>query len=204
MKKYIKTAIIIFLCGAVFFVSAFLYLNFSLKESKIKTDNTEKNIPYFDYPQSCGILLCLPDEKKVMFYLDFEQEISYIINIDNYYDNLDSYVGYPIDYKISANYYTLSLVFDRVGGIDMEIDENVLRYTGIQVCDMLALNDSSEFRLKVISAFCERLAKRGFSAEDFKYLISRCDTDLKMPICLYWQDYVKSMFENTVFVNWET
>ncbi len=204
MKKYLKIAIIVFLCGTLFFVSSFLYLNFKLKQSQIKTDNTKQDIPYFDYPQSCGIMLFLPDDENVLFFLDFEEEISYIININNYSDNLDSYVGYPIDYNITVDYYALSLILDRVGGIDLDTGETVLRYTGVQVCDILTKDISPDMRLKIITAFCERLSKRGFWSEDFKYLLGLCDTDLKMPVCLYWQDYVQNMFLNTVFVNWET
>ena len=116
---------------------------------------------------------------------------------------MDNYVGYPVDYKISIDYYSLSLIIDRVGGIYIETDEELLRYTGIQVCDMLSGNYTSEMQFKVLTSFCERLSKNGFSNEDFKFLLSRCDTNLKMPVCLYWQEYVKVMFSNTVFVNWE-
>lgn len=204
MKKFFKIAMILFLCGTVFFVSSFFYLNFKLKESEIKTDNAEHNIPYFYCPQNCGIMIFLPNEKNVLFYLDFEQEMSYIININNYKDSLDSYVGYPIDYNLTVDYYTLSLIFDRVGGIDLQIGDEIFRYTGIQVCDMLSGDSEGDFHLKVITAFCERLSTNGFSGEDFKFLLSHSATDLKMPVCLYWQDYIESMFSNTVFVNWET
>lgn len=203
MKKFLKPALVVFLSGAIFFISSYLYLNSSLKSAEQQADKKAENIPFRQIPENCGLLTTLPNGKSMLFYLDFESEILYIINVYSHFENTNDYVGYPIDKKCNLDYYSLSLIIDRIGGIDIEGDGGFLRYGGIQVCDMISGDNSDELFYTLLDSFCEKIAQVGFFEDDFSYLISVCDTNLTMPICLYWSDYMSDMFSNVVFVNRE-
>ena len=201
MKKYFKFALAVFLCVNIFFVSAYFYLEKSLENNEKTADNKADNIPYYEKPESRGILFEFPNEIRMLFFLDFEKEMLYIINIYDDYIKSDNYVGYPADYYCKMDYYTLSSLFDRLGGIDFESEEGIYRLSGIQVCDLLCENDSDDFYHKIICGFCKRVSETGISDDDLLFLISGCDTDLTMPVCLYWSSYMNKMFANAVFVN---
>lgn len=203
MKKYFKLALVIFLCTSLFFVSSYFYLNYNLKNNQKTVDEKVEDVPYHKTPESCGLLIELPDDNNILFYLDFDRIILYIINIEENDEPTESYVGYPIDYRCKFDYYNLSLFFDRMGGIDLQTDDGVLRFSGIQVCDMISNGNSSEVSFDVINEICNKISKAGLTGEDFAFLISNCDTNLTMPVCLYWQEFMSQMFSGRVFVNWE-
>lgn len=202
MKKYLKLAIIMFLSSCIFFGASYFYLYESLKNEEKAADIKQNNIPYSEISENRGLLFRI-NGKKVLFFLDFQQEISYIVNIDNNDDILDDYAGYPIDYKFDIDYYVLSSVVDRIGGLDLEIKNEILRYTGVQVCDIINTDYSPDIPLKIVSAVCKKISETGFSNDDFVFLIDNTNTALTVPECLYWQEYIKSVFANAVFVNWE-
>lgn len=202
MKKYLKISFVIFLCACVFFAGSYFYLYKNLQNGE-KTAGTKKDdVPYYEVPENCGLHFLLPAGREVLFFLDFEKEISYIINIFEHTDLKSSYAGYSFDYCFTVDYTVLSALVDRIGGLDLRSGDETLRFTGIEVCDALCKNSSPEFSFEVITSFCDRIAQNGFSGEDFVYLIENTETKLTVPICLYWQDYIKDMFSNAVFVNW--
>lgn len=201
MRKFSKTAFIVIFCAALFAFSSYLYLSYSLKQSKKAADRKAEDVPYFNPPENCGVLLGLPSERSVLFFLDFEKEILYIIDVNTHFSESEAYVGYPVDFKCKADYYTLSLFLDRIGGVDFETEEGFCRLNGIQICDMIKTENSDEMRFNLVCAFCERVSQTGLTADDFVFLTDNCDTDLTMPVCLYWCDYMKGMFANPVFVN---
>lgn len=202
MKKYFKTAMAFFLSAAMFFCCSYLYLNNSLKNER-QADKKQQNIPYSETPENCGLHFLLPAGRELLFFLDFEQEISYIIDINKNTTYKNDYAGYSADYNFTLDYSVLSDIFDRLGGLDLVIENEELRFTGIQVCDLMCKNTGDDLSLKIVTAVCARLAENGFSGDDFVYLIENSDTDLKMPVCIYWEDRIKSIFSNAVFVNWE-
>lgn len=203
MKKYFKFAIILFLSGFLFFGASYFYLYSSLKSEQKAANIKEDNIPYAETPENRGLLFNLPGDKKVLIFLDFGQEISYIVNINNNNAILGDYAGYPIDYKFDLDYYVLSGIFDRLGGIDLEAQGELLRYTGVQVCDLINNGVSPDIPIKIVSSLCRKIYENGFSTDDFVFLIDNTNTALTVPECFYWQKYIKSLFSNSVFVNWE-
>ena len=159
MKKYLRLAIILFLSALTFFGSSYFYLYKSFENEKKAADVKEEKIPYGETPENRGLLFNIDKDTSVLFFLDFDEEISYIIRIDNYNSTAGAYAGYPIDYKFDMDYYVLSSVFDRLGGLDLDIDGEVLRYTGVQVCDVLSTADMPDITLKIITALCTRISE---------------------------------------------
>lgn len=202
MKKYLKLSLIIILSASVFFGCSYFYLYKSLEKNQKNVDNKQENVPYFETPENCGLHFLLPAGKELLFFLDFEKEIAYIINIDKPYNKAKEYLGYPLDYRFTLDYPVLSVVFDRLGGLELESEGEVLRLTGIQVCDALCRDTSGDFFRETVTAVCKRISQNGFSGEDFIFLIDNTETNLTVPACLYWQDYMSNMFTNAVFVNW--
>lgn len=203
MKKYLKIALILFLSLTVFFGSSYLYLYKSLKSRQKPTDEKQEGVPYFETPENCGLLFYLPNENKVLFFLDFEQEMSYIINIYENDDIMGNYVGYPVDYRFEIDYHILSLLFDRLGGLDLGADGEARRFTGIQVCDIMCKNPPNEVLYEIVFQVCDRISQNGYNIDDFTFLIENSKTNLTVPVCFYWQDRIKKLFSNSVFVNWE-
>ena len=160
-------------------------------------------MPYFEVPDNCGLLFLLPHDMKILFFLDFDSEISYIININNNTGAVDGFSLYPTDYVFNLDYYTLAAVIDRLGGLNLQIGEETLRFTGIQVCDILLEGSDPKLGFNVAAAVCERLGSEGFSKDDFVFLIENSDTELTVPVCLYWIDRIATLFGNAVFVDWE-
>lgn len=202
MKKYLRLAIILFLSALTFFGCSYLYLYKSLENEKKAADTKEERIPYTEIPENRGLLFNISGDTAVLFFLDFSEEISYIIRVDNYNSASDDFVGYSIDYKFDMDYYVLSSVFDHLGGLDLDIDGEDLRYTGVQICDILS-TATPDIHFKVISALCARISENGFSSDDFIFLIENTRTSLTVPECIYWQEFMKNIFSNVVFVNWE-
>ena len=201
MKKFLKTAFIVFLCGSLFFGGAYFYLYKSLENAQKPAGKTEENIPYYELPENCGLRFCLPGRKDMLIFLDFTEKIAYIITINKNISLKDGYAGYSADYDLTLDYPSLSELFDRLGGLDLESEGELLRFTGVQVCDGLCTDPSGEFRREVARAVCVKIGQNGFSSDDFAFLLSCSGTGLKMPVCIYWQPYLKEMFANAVFVN---
>lgn len=199
LKKYFKTALILFLAMSVFFGISYLYLYKNMQYESKSAEKSEENIPYYDTPQNCGVVFLLENSVNILIYLDFEKEISYIIDMGGSVPKND--FGYTADYKIKLDYYTASSFIDRIGGIDIKTDGENLRYTGIQVCD--CVREDASFLPLVMKSVCEKISDVGISLEDLVFLIKNSDTDMTVPVCFYWPERLGSLFSNAIFVNWE-
>ena len=77
-----------------------------------------------------------------------------------------------------------------------------MRYTGVQVCNILAVNkDSIKTKRDVISAIFEKISKNGFSSEVLSCIINNTDTSLSAPDCFEWADYISDMCKSYNIVN---
>ncbi|MBO4734483.1 MAG: hypothetical protein J5662_08405 [Clostridia bacterium] len=202
MKKFFKIALTFFLSASIFFGCSYFYLYNSLKKTEKAAEKKQENIPYYETPVSCGLHFLLPAGKEILIFLDFEERIAYIIDINKNAVAEEGYAGYGFDYDFHVDYAVLSALIDRLGGIDLTVNNEPLRFTGVQVCDALCKNTSPEFPFETVFAVCERISQNGFSSDDFVFLIENSETTLTVPVCIYWQDYIKDMFADAVFVNW--
>lgn len=201
MKNFFRILIVFIASMAIFLAFSYFFLDKSINSSQKSADNKAENVPYYSHPENCGLKFLFPNGKSLLIFLDFEDEILYTIDANMDFEDDESYVGYPVDYKCEFDYYTLSLFFDRIGGIDLESEEGIYHLCGIQICDMLSADHSEDLQFKIISAVCEKIAKNGLNDDDFVFLLNNCKTDLTMPVCIYWREYIRNLFENVVFVN---
>ncbi|MBR5922940.1 MAG: hypothetical protein IKZ59_04015 [Clostridia bacterium] len=201
-RKFIVFMAALFSWSA-FFLPAYLYLDRNLSNGKKAVDKTADNVPYYEVPENRGLEFFLEDGTKILFYLDFTEEIAYIVNIS--VNNGENYAPqrYPADYEFHISEATVSLLLDRIGGLELNIGGETLRYTGEQIRDITEQGLTNEARLDLLYAVCKQLSKNGFSDSDFVFLIDSSDADLDIPTCANWQKHLKSLFANAIFVNWE-
>ena len=111
------------------------------------------------------------------------------------------HLGYSIDYSITLDYDIIAGIIDRIGGIELESDGELLRYTGIQVVDLIYTNEPKDAARNIITAIFSAISKNGFSKSDFVYIIDNGNTDLTVPICFDWPLYIKALCRNFSFAN---
>ena len=197
----LKTAFVVFFCFLLFFGGSWAYLEMTLKSNESSVDTKDYTVPYDSAPDNCGLLLEAPLESRWLIFLDFEKERIMILEASALKSDSTEHLGYSVDYRIGADYELIAAVIDRVGGIELNIDGTHLRYTGVQVCDLLCSNDSKEIQKQVFLAFFENVSKNGFSKNDFAYIMDNSDTDLTMPVCFDWPQRLSQMCRSVSFVN---
>lgn len=204
-KKHsvLKTAFIVFSCGLIIFLIAYIYLYFNLKNNEQTAEVKKNDVPYSaTSPQNTGLLFKFPDNSGCMVYLDFSSQMIYATVIDDCKKKASEYYGYSVDFTVNSDYYLISAIIDRIGGIELNITGEELRYTGIQITDIISSKtDIAEIRKEIIRSVFKEISKNGFSKDDFVYIIENSDTDLTVPDCFFWEDYIKEMSLRCVLTN---
>lgn len=199
IKNTLKTVIICLFSGAFFVLCGYFYLQTSTTE----TDNLVSDIPYSSSNvQNAGILLDICDS-KTFIYLDFEGNDLLVIFPDESVDDMQNNLyGYSVNYKIKGDYLLVADIVDLLDGIEMTQNEETLRFTGIQISDMLARSEkNSELKKQVISEIFKKIGERGFEKSGFVYIIENSQTNLTVPDCYFWSDYISGVCKNARFIN---
>lgn len=200
-KKIVKVAFVVFFCITVFFLSAYAYLNYSFGQQSAKADKKDYTVPYERLPENCGIVFFLPDDSAFMTYLDFENLCVKILNLDDYDSENNLYYGYSANYTVEINYELIGGIIDRVGGINLEIGGETLRYTGVQTVDLISESTDKSIKFLIIEQIFTQISKNNFSKDDFVYIIENSKSDLSLVDCIYWLEYFPEMSEEIIFVN---
>lgn len=201
MKRIIKRIFSVGVCllaGVSFGFLGFLYISSQNSEPVKKT---ESEIPYSYVPDNAGVMFEFYEE-KIYAHLDFENEKISLIFANNA-DTSDGYIyGYRIDYTVKANSILAAGVIDSVGGIELTVNGETLRYTGVQISDLLSVTPENEtVKRQIITVFFEKVAQIGLAKNDFVYIIENSETDLTVPDCYYWNENIKELAENAVILN---
>ncbi len=166
-----------------------------LKSQDIKTQNQIEKVPYYSQiPENKGVLLSFGSE-NVYSYLDFENMRTTII-LD--YEEI-KYTNYHVDYKMDADYELIADICDYFGGVNLLIEAETLRYTGSQVLELLKRDNSKEMRGLILTAVFEKMAQQGTGADFFNMLISKSKTNMKMPDCYFWTDFMCHIAKNIAY-----
>ncbi len=162
----------------------------------IKVENEVESVPYYtQLPDNKGVMFEI-GTRNAYFFLDFENSaVTVILNSQNV-ENM----GYNVDYTIGADYSILRDICDYFEGINLTIDAETLRYTGTQVVELLSRDNSDELRIKIIKAIFEKIEKQGTGADFFNMLINSGKTDMKMPDCYFWTDFMDDVAKNVCFL----
>lgn len=185
--------------GVCVLVSAgYFYLERSIKAP---ADTSAEKVPYYqEAPENIGVLFNI-FENKTLMYFDFTNETTAVVFVDGL-PLSDNIYGYEVTNQISANYDTLGSVVDIVGGIDLETDGQLLNFTGTQISHLLKTTRSTlDLRREIITQIFEKISSKGFSLEDMLYIIKNSETDLSVPQCYTFIDYLPKTVKNFYFVN---
>ena len=200
LKGIVKKLFIIVCCAGVFFCLSYAYLHFNFNTSTTAADRKDETVPYRNLPDNTGVAFLLPDDSAVLLYLDFENNCINAVNIEKYDPANDMYYGYTAEFTVQLDYTLIGEIVDRVGGVDLEQNGEVMRYTGVQIIDLLSTDLQNELKYQVISNIFNRISKNNFSKDDFLYIIENSNSTLTVVDCVYWLDYINEMFCNINFV----
>lgn len=200
-KTVFKRAVVIVSSALVFFLGAYAYLDYNLKRQTAEADRKDYTVPYEQKLENAGIAFLLPDGSAVLAYLNFENDCINVINIEQYDSGNDLYYGYTADFTVETDYKLIGGIIDRVGGVNIEIDGETLRYTGIQVIDLISQNSNSDIKNQIIIGVFEQISKNNFSKDDLWYIIENSNSSLTVIDCVYWLDHIGQVCRTINFVN---
>lgn len=201
-KSILRTAFAVFLSIFIFsaFVYGYLYIN--MENAKSKADTKDYSVPYESpAPENTGVLVCFEGLGSTIIYLDFEADSIYLLDVTE--DTVDTAdYGFPADYTVKADFNSLKTAVDIVGGIDLEVDGEELRYTGVQVAELLSDKvDTDYLERQIILSFFKQISKNGILREDLINIFESTQTELSVPEFYRWADYLGSMSRRVSFVN---
>lgn len=197
----LKKISIVFFCGLIFFVLSYAYLSHNIDNKKgSEVYQKELKIPYEHTPESRGVSFVFEDRSAVLVYLDFYSRNISLYNIEEFTSE-NNYGKFTSDYTVWVNNTLIEGIVDRVGGVTIETNGKTLRYTGVQIADMLSQDVNREMRQEILLQIFKQISKNDFQKDDFIFIIENTETDLSLVEGIYWLGYIKEMSLNTEFVN---
>ncbi len=196
VRLFFKTFIICSMCFVIFIGVGYFYLSKNFEE----TDNKAENIPYTQtLTENAGILLC-ENGNSTFFYLDFSDKVLTVSLTPE--DSFEGRIyGYSHNYTVTANWDLIIAIIDNVGGVELEVESEKLRYTGLQVAELLKRSNSLELRRQVIIAACEKIRKYGVNSAFFGDVINKSETNLNHTDCYFWHEYLGEICANIRFID---
>lgn len=185
----------------MFFGISYGYLRYHINKTLTEADQKEYAVPYERRPDNKGIAFVFPDNSATLVFLDFENLCIRLLDIPQFEAQKTEYNGYTVDYEVEMNLTLVEGIVDRVGGIDLEIDGVVMRYTGVQVAELISAKDGNSLKQQLLSQIFEQIEKNNFSKEDFVYIIENSENNLSFIDCIFWLDYLKDMSGRISFIN---
>ncbi len=189
-KLFLKTVLISAFCLLIFTGAGYFYL----KGSFVSAQNENNSVPYYkQIPQNSGLLFETGGD-KTYFYLDFENQNILVTSSGESFE-------YPVDFKVNADLDFVADFVDRIEGIELDLGNKTLRYTGVQVEDLILADKDFSLKPQIINAICDKISKVGMGKEMFSEIIERCETNLTVPDFYGWLDYIRELSANVIFID---
>lgn len=185
------------LCLLTLVGGGYAYLSFNTE----KTDKKASQVPYeFAPPENAGIMFEFCGDRTFV-YLNFEnEEMKIVFPLSG--DLGDTVYGYSIDYTVKGDYYLLADIIDAADGIELHTGDGKYRYTGVQVAELLSNTvDTEELKRNIITALASNTADFGIDENVFYDIIKKGDTNLTVPDCHRWTEYLSLLCKNCTVVN---
>ena len=180
------------LSTAVLLAISYFYLSKSLGDMAV--DKTEESIPYEMTREDCGLLFKTISGLKILFYLDFNDLQTTVLVINDQEPYKTEYAGYSVDYTLEAGRELVEGMIDRIGGIELELEGERLRYTGVHVTELLSRDVGTTLKIDIITAICKKISQNGLKTDDFVFMIENTKTELAVPDCYTWHEDIDVMF----------
>lgn len=200
LKNIFKKAFIILFCGVLFLGGSYAYLYLNFNKPVTDVEQKEYNVPYERKPENCGIAFVFPETSAVLVYLDFENMGLRLLDIENFKPRAE-YHGYTADYTVETDYEFIKGIIDRVGGVNLQTDDDTMRYTGTQIVELISTGKGKSIKKDLILQIFAQIEKNNFSKDDFIYIIENSKSNLSLVDCIYWSEYIGEMCKKTDFVN---
>lgn len=189
-KLFLKTVLISAVCLILFISAGYLYLNGSF----VTAQNENNSVPYYkQIPQNSGLLFKIGGD-KTYFYLDFENQNILVAFSGESFE-------YPVDFKVNTDLDFVADFVDSIGGIELVLENKTLRYTGVQVEDLIITDKDLSLKSQIIKAICDKISNVGMTKEMFSEIIERCETNLTVPVFYGWLDYINEISANVIFID---
>lgn len=197
-KLFLKTVVISALCLFLFIGVGYLYLN----KNFVSTETKNESVPYYqETPKNCGILFEVLGD-KTFFYLDFDNsKISVLLYPNDVKLSDNEIYGYSIDYSVNADVDFIADLVDYLEGIELNIHNETLRYTGVQVVDIILDDKELSQKKQILNAITKKIAKNGIGKDMLLYMIENCDTNLTVPDFYYWPEYLQNISCNLQIID---
>ncbi|MDO4608342.1 MAG: hypothetical protein Q4B40_04030 [Clostridia bacterium] len=201
MKGLLKKVFIFFCCAFLFFGLSYVYLYYNFNKESAEADQKQYNVPYEQKPENKSIAFVFADNSACLVHLDFDNMGIRLLNIEEFEGNTAVYSGYSCDYTVQVSYQLIEGIVDRVGGVNLDIDGQIRRYTGIQVVDIISHGCDEDLKKDILLEIFTGISKNNFTKDDFVYIVENSKTDLSVIDCIYWVDYIKDMSCQINFIN---
>lgn len=199
LKGGLKSALVALAAAVISFAvmsaTAYIYLSVDTAK-KSSVDASDDTVPYRQKKENRGVMFSFPDGTGCLFYLDFENMGITAVLTDSYDPYIGEYGGYGVDFTIEADFNLTAGLIDRAGGVELDTGEEALRFTGVQVTEMLSVGVGMERRRQIVSGVLYGFSQNGLTASDLVYIIENSKTDLAVPDCYGWHEELPQMCEN--------
>ncbi|MEE0945509.1 MAG: hypothetical protein U0M42_01615 [Acutalibacteraceae bacterium] len=204
MKKFkiiLKILCACFLSGAVFLSVIFLMT----REELIGVDVPKTDQPYSEngfVPESACVLFVFPDSYGAVIELDFEKRFSSAVIIKEPSEHKAYEYGFAVQHTSICDYSFIMDFIDIIGGIELSEDTEVFRYTGVQVCNLLATyKDDIPLRARILEAVFLKISKYGLSNSALSCIIENTNTTLSVPACYGWVENMSEALNSYNILN---
>lgn len=168
-------------------------------------DVPKTDVPYSNegfVPENRTVLFTFPDNYSVAIDLQFDKKfVNAMILPDAKKETAEIY-GFKVTDTVKCDYSFIMDFIDKIGGIDLNLNGKTLRYTGVQVCNLIASDlDDTVIRAKILESVFVKISKNGFSSEALSCIIEETDTSLSTPACYGWAEWIPKVCISFNIVN---
>lgn len=198
--KNLTGIIVVVCCFAAFAVIA----RFSFYQPEHTAGNPVSDVPYGEPTiENQGLLFVFYEGGSVFLNFDFLEDKISVMLFDSAVTPLYMrQYGYEVNNCFKADYHFLANFIDRFGGVVFSYnDSGIMRYTGVQVTEMLASNNDKEFKKTIIQSFFKKIDAVGITQKDLLYLIDNTTTDMSFPEGYDLLENTEGIFKNIHFIN---
>ena len=196
---------------AVILASALIFAGFVFALTRVKplvgVSVPKDDVPYepqSDYPADTTLLFNFEDGYALCLRLQFQKNfIDAMFLKESQTELFETYGFYPSE-TVNCSYSFIMDFIDTIDGITLDIFGEEMRYTGVQVCNIIAVNNNhTETKIKVLKAIFNKIYKIGFSSDALYCIMNNTDNTLSVPDCYGWTDLIGKMCNCYNIVNEE-
>lgn len=196
---------------SVILVSALVFAAFVFAVTRVKPlvgvavpKNDIVYEPPTDYPSNTTIMFTFEDGYSLCVKFEFEKSFISALFLENANQKAFENFGFFATETVNFSYKSLMDFIDTIDGINLDIFGEEMRYTGVQVCNIIAVNnDHIETKTKILKAVFNKIYKIGFSSDALYCIMNNTDNTLSVPDCYGWTEYLGEMCNRYNIVNEE-